>query len=452
MGVCALLLWAPLPAGSVTPAGQLVMRLAACGLLLLALAARPDPSRRSLLPVAALAAVAALGLVQSCPWPAGAAAVVSPEHARLAAQAATLTGAAAPPAFVALSLDAAAARSAALSWLAAALLLAVALVGGRRAAHRRWLLAALVTAALAQLGLGLLRLESSSAGGLAAVLLRPEGRLRGTFANPNHLSLLFELALVATAAWFWVELSRWWRGAGGGPLRALGALAVWTALLAGVVFTGSRAGLAAALVGTVAQAVAVPLAGRRRRAAAAVAIGLLLGLGVLFAAGSRGGIRRYQTVSVFESNLRSRLLLTVPALELWRRFPVTGTGLGTFEDAFPMAAPAELATMRWNRAHNDPLELLVTGGALGLALGLTMLAALLPPIWRGLRHGDGVEGRAAGLAAVGALAAAGLHELFDFGLVIPANALALLVILGSAAAAGWAVPERSSRRPRPARE
>ncbi|MFQ5349076.1 MAG: hypothetical protein ACE5EG_01390, partial [Thermoanaerobaculia bacterium] len=45
------------------------------------------------------------------------------------------------------------------------------------------------------------------------------------------------------------------------------------------------------------------------------------------------------------------------------------------------------------------------------------------------------EDRAAGLAAVGALTAAAFHEMFDFGLVIPANALALLVIVGSAAAA-----------------
>ncbi len=439
LGVCALLFWAPLPAGSVTPAGQLLFRSTACALFLLALAARPTGGPRPrLLPVAALAGIAALGLVQSCPWPAGAAAIASPEHARLAAQAAELTGATAPPSFVPLALDASVARGAALSWLASAALLAAVMVGGRRSVHRRWLLSALVAAAMIQLGWGLARLQLSSPGGLAAVLLRPEGRLRGTFANPNHLSLLFEIAMAAVAAWAWVELSRRRRAAGSRRVRALLPPLVWLALLAGVVLTGSRAGLAAAVLATLVQAAALPLAGRGRRAGLALALLLVVGLGALAALGSGLEIRRYATVSLFETNLRSRLLLAAPALDLWRRFPVTGTGLGTFEDAFPAVAPSELTPVLWNRAHNDPLELLVTGGVVGFALGLLVLAALLPPIWRALRDGDGLEDRAAGLAAVGALAAAGLHELFDFGLVIPANSLALLAVLGAAAAASLA--------------
>ena len=437
LAICVLLLWAPLPAGSVTPAGQLTFRLMACGLFLLTMAARAGRQHRpGMLPAVALSAVAALGFVQSCPWPAGVAAVVSPEHARLSAAAAELGGAPAPPSFVRLSLDAAVARSAALSWLANAALLAAAVVAGRRARHRRWLLAALATAAIGQIGFGLLRLQTESAGGLAAVLLRPEGRLRGSFANPNHLALLLEIAMVAVAAWGWFELSSLRRA--GARRRAVALLPpmLWLILAAGVVLTGSRAGLAAALLGTLVQAAALPLAGRGRRAGLAVALVSVLGLAALAGLGTKLEIRRYATVSIFETNLRSRVLVAAPALRLWRRFPVTGTGLGTFEDAFPAVATAELAPVHWNRAHNDPLELLVTGGAVGFALGLLVLAGLLPPIWRSWRHGGGVEERAAGLAALGALAAAGLHELLDFGLVIPANALALLTVLGSAAAVG----------------
>jgi O-antigen ligase len=136
------------------------------------------------------------------------------------------------------------------------------------------------------------------------------------------------------------------------------------------------------------------------------------------------------------------MLVVQASLELWRRFPVTGTGLGTFEDAFPAVAPAGLTKVVWNRAHNDPVELLVTGGVAGLGLGMLAMASLLWPIWRLTRHCPRSEDRAAGLAALGALGAAGFHELLDFGLVIPANHLALLVILGSAAAA--LSPPRSS--------
>lgn len=442
-GLCALLLWAPLPAGSVTPAGQLAFRLAVCAVFLLALPALARPPRRLLLPVLALAGIGALGLVQSCSWPAAAAAVVSPRHARLANEAARVLETP-PPSFLPLALNGATARSAALSWLAAAALLATAGAAGRRAAHRRWLFGALMAAALAQLMIGLARLHAASPGGLFEVLLRPEGRLRGTFANPNHLSLLFEIAMAGAAAWLWLELHhRRSRASGWG--RPVLALAVWLALAGGVVLTGSRAGLVAALVGTVAQIAAVLLAAGRRRAVAGAALALLLGVAGLALASGKLGVQRYETVSLFEDNLRSRLAVTAPAIELWRRFPLTGTGLGTFEDAFPLTAPAGLSSVLWNRAHNDPLELLVTGGAIGLGLGLVAFAALLAPIRRGLRSSVGAPRRAAAVAASGAVAAAGLHELLDFGLVIPANALALLVVLG-VAVGGWP-PEPSAGRP-----
>ena len=452
----ALLFAAALPAGSVQPAAQLALRLAALGLFASTLfgpRGRRFPFR--LLPGAALAGVALLGLLQSCSWPAGVVAAISPEHLQLRRQAAALAGGEpglsgpqAGPRAVPLSLDAYASRSAALSWLANAALLVVALVGGRKRRHRRWLLAALVGAAVVQIGLGLWRLETSSTGGLLAVALRPVGRLRGTYANPNHLSLLLEIALAAVAAWAWVELARLRRRATArGLLRGLLPPLIWLTLFAGVVLTGSRAGLAAALAGTAVQLAALPLAGRGRRAAPIAALALVLVLVALAGLGGRE-IRRYATVSIYESNLRSRLLVLEPSLELWKDFPLTGTGLGTFQDAFPLVAPAALGSELWNRAHNDPLELLVTGGLVGLGLGLVALAALLGPIWRRLRDGPELEDRAVGLAAVGALGAAGLHELLDFGLVIPANALALLVVLGAAAAA----PDDPSAPLAPARE
>ena len=52
-----------------------------------------------------------------------------------------------------------------------------------------------------------------------------------------------------------------------------------------------------------------------------------------------------------------------------------------------------------------------------------------------LNDGEGSEERAAGIAAAGALVTVGLHSFVDFGLTMPANALALAVLLGAAAAA-----------------
>ena len=434
MLLAALLFWAPLPFGSVTPAGTLGFRVAAFGLLAMAVTAWRRPRARSpILAIASLAGIAVLGLVQSCGWPAGLGAAVSPEHARLYREAAVAAPGAAVPSFVPLTLDPARSRSAALSWLAAAALLTAALAAGRRPRHRRWLLASLGAAALIQIIVGALALAQSSPHGLA-VLLRAEGRLRGTLANPNHLSLLFEMTMAAVAAWGWWELNRASSPLGGRLLRFLAPLSIWLILLAGVVRTGSRVGLIAAAFGLATQAAAMMIAGRGRRIAAPL-LAFLMMLGALTAFGSRLEMRRFENASIYEDNLRSRLLAASASLRLWSRFPVTGTGLGTFEEAFPAVAPPALTRVNWNRAHNNPVELLVTAGLVGLALGALALAAVLLPILRLIRWAAPDEDRAAGLAALGALGAAGFHELLDFGLVVPANHLALLVILGAAVAA-----------------
>jgi hypothetical protein len=59
---------------------------------------------------------------------------------------------------------------------------------------------------------------------------------------------------------------------------------------------------------------------------------------------------------------------------------------------------------------------------------LTVLSRLTGIHLRGYR----TEDRAAALAAIGALLAVTFHEMFDFGTTIPANALALAVIVGAA--------------------
>ena len=435
LALAALVFWAPLPAASVTPAAELVYRLAAFGLLGLALASAPKPWRWPELPAPlALAAVAALGLVQSLPWPAFLVGVFSRWHLSHYQLAGGMVEGNSEPAWVPLSLDVAVTRSSAVAWCAAAALLAVVLVVGRRSRHRRWLLFGLVGASLLQIAIGLVRLERAFPEGLGAVLLRPWGRLQGSYANPNSLSFLLEMCLVAVAGWCWyalgraVKARRWW-----GLLPPAG---IWLVLFAAIALTGSRAGLAAAVFATVVQAAVLPALGRARLAALVLALVVVVGLAGLLVVGTQMEIGRYETVSLFEDNLRSQLLMIGPCLELWGRFPLTGTGLGTFQDAFPLVAPAELAPTLWNRAHNDPLELLVTGGLIALALAALAVLALLWQIWRSMRPGRRAEERAVVLAALGALAAAGLHELLDFGLVMPANALALLAIVGSAAAIG----------------
>ena len=111
-----------------------------------------------------------------------------------------------------------------------------------------------------------------------------------------------------------------------------------------------------------------------------------------------------------------------------------GTGVGTFQDAFPMVQPAGLAGT-WSHLHSDWLELLITTGVVGTALVGVGVTALAVRLSRVLRRGHRSEDRAAALAALGAIAALAIHETLDFGLTIPANAFTLAILCGAAAGA-----------------
>ena len=52
-------------------------------------------------------------------------------------------------------------------------------------------------------------------------------------------------------------------------------------------------------------------------------------------------------------------------MPMLRDFALTGSGFGSFEEVFPRFQPAG-SVARWNRAHNDYLEVLVEGGRLKL--------------------------------------------------------------------------------------
>jgi len=148
-----VLLWAPLPFGGVTPwAVASLQILAFLALVLAALASRPTELRPVLLPAAALAGVALLGLLQSLSWPAGLVAVLSPGHAELARGVASLPGVDGGAAH--LSLAPAASRSAALVWAAMAAALLAGGAAGLRRTYRRWLAGAVLAGGIFQVLLG----------------------------------------------------------------------------------------------------------------------------------------------------------------------------------------------------------------------------------------------------------------------------------------------------------
>lgn len=446
--VALLVLAAPWRFGGVTPLAAALLDAGFAAAFAIAVTVSPslERGRPVTVPAAALLLLATLGFAQSLAWPPGLAGAVSPEHLRLRSEAAAaLEGAGAAPeprAPVPLSLAPEVSRRSAWRFAALGLAFVAAALAGAQRPGRRIVVAAVLLAAVGQVLYGVPRWLAGAAT-LLGVEVRSPGRLRGTFINPNHFAEYLEIALAVAFAWGWWSVHR---AAREGQrletrvVRVVGPLAVWLALFAALAFTGSRAGLLAAAGATLVQALLVaaarPRAGLMRRVAlaGAGAVVLAAGFGLALLIGSQGGVGRIAATSAYEVSANVRFEVARAALELWTRFPLLGTGLGTFFDAFPLVQPAGEA-LTWRHAHNDPVELLVTTGLAGAALFVVGLAALLARLVGVLRRGLRTEDRALAVAALGALAGVGLHETVDFGLTIPAVAFTLVALLGAAAAA-----------------
>ncbi len=441
-GLLALLAWAPLPFGSVTSEAAAALAIGALLVAALALAGEPRPlPGGSGIAAGALVAVALLGAAQGIPLPSPVARALSSEHSRVALQSHALRGGEGA-AGVALSIEPGLSRQTAIAFLLpAAALVAAALLGQSRRA-RRAMLGVLVASGLFQVLYGAQQWFARATTIWGVKVPDPAYRLRGSFVNPNHLALYLELAVTAAFAWFWWSLRRASRESSAeGRLAAVAPAALaWFSLFVGLAFTSSRMGLLAALAGMLAQLVAIAFSGKRRLAAGA-SVAILAALVAVGAWSFRTGFGRLLATGSDASlsfSLRGQSMAA--ALRLWQRFPLAGAGLGTFRDGYPLVETRELRGDLWH-AHSDWLELAATGGTLALAIVGIGLALVLRRLWAIWRRDDlRSEDRAPALAALGALAAVGVHELVDFGLTMPANAFSLAVVCGAALAAGSLSP------------
>jgi len=130
-----------------------------------------------------------------------------------------------------------------------------------------------------------------------------------------------------------------------------------------------------------------------------------------------------------EASYRYRLMIWKAASENLKDFRWLGSGLGTFEDSFaPFTPPG--ASRRWDRAHNDYLQLVWETGLAGGLLALIGAAVYVRRYWwpavRSRPHA--LDLLRLGVAA--ALMSIALHSFVDFNLQIGANGFLFALLAG----------------------
>ncbi|HWE50770.1 MAG TPA: O-antigen ligase family protein [Bryobacteraceae bacterium] len=269
----------------------------------------------------------------------------------------------------------------------------------------------------------------------------------GTWVNSDHFSGFLEMVLPlaltgAFAAWNSGVLRR--EPAGGKTLKAAAALMVAAIGLSAIVVSVSRAGFVSAIVSLVAiSLIRLFAAGARSPAMVHIPASarIAAGIGVLVAASAAilllptdELINRFALATASTQNVSGEI-----RLELWRdttkmisAYPLTGSGLGTFESGlmlFKTAAPMNTA----DYAHNDYLQATAEAGIVAVLAGLIWVALVLTRAVRGVLSWENAPNHYLALGAAGSMIAILVHSLVDFNLYIPANQMVFAWICGIAA-------------------
>jgi O-antigen ligase len=260
----------------------------------------------------------------------------------------------------------------------------------------------------------------------------------GTYTNRNHLAGLLEMALPVSLALLAVTVGqsrpqhssssrhrrtfRQWLArfsvARLNQAALYGAAAL--AILLGLIFTRSRAGVSLAMLGILLATVtfSTRLGGRNvygligTFTAIGISLASLIGLAPIWS--------RFTLQDPMEDG---RWLIFDATVQAIGEFFPLGSGAGTLENVLQRFHPASFLGFTIDRAHNDYLEWLLEFGLIAALLVAVWLMLYLRQWGRVWKRGEWTPLRFAQAGAGIALLLMMLHSLVDFNLRIPANAV-----------------------------
>lgn len=284
---------------------------------------------------------------------------------------------------------------------------------------------------------GLAQLAGGGRGPLYFYDVTNHGSPVGLFANRNHQAVLLALAWPMLAVWVGMGQRRDVMSVrDGGVARLLAAGGLALLILPLILATGSRAGLILLVPSMVAAVFILPrstvaqIPRKWRLAGAAIAlVALVTTVAAAMLLSRDEALERAGATTLSEE---TRLSYVPPVLEIVKAFFPVGTGWGTFDPVFRVYEPESILSPTYlNHAHNDLLELVMTGGIAALAVLIVFLVWIASAALRTIRKGAaGTSRRFAclGLAMIVILLAA---SVVDYPLRTPLMAALL------ATACGW---------------
>ena len=253
------------------------------------------------------------------------------------------------------------------------------------------------------------------------------GFVIGTFISRNELAYFLELSILLALglamgihmreprarSWKNILTESFWKPV----LPGFTAVTLAIALL----LTGSRGGILSCGGGLISMA-ALFLTKKQMRPASLKILGVAM---IIFVYGLGVGLERTAARFGQDGDLGHRLDIAESVLPMIADYSMSGVGMGAFNTAYsPYALPRYGGNVDVVHAHNDWVEIAAEMGLPGLVLcgsGFAWFMICCIRAWR-KRNDPVVLGTGAGIMA--GLISIALHSFFDFGMRVPANALA----------------------------
>jgi O-antigen ligase len=263
----------------------------------------------------------------------------------------------------------------------------------------------------------------------------------GPFVNNNHFAGWMLMALPLTIGLLSGGVARamrhvkptfrdrllWLSSPDASRLLMLAGAVLVTAL--SVMLTLSRSGIAAMLFALMVLAM---VAMRRQKGMARRTLVTCFVILVVIAIPAWAGVDRIAShFAETDWGLNNRWGAWLDALAVASRFPLTGTGLNTYNVAMISYQQHDLAHY-YNAAHNDYLQLTAEGGLLLTVPALLCVLAFTRLVWRRFKQETSTSGYWLRVGAVTGLCAVALQETVDFSLQMPGNAVLFAVLCGIA--------------------
>jgi tetratricopeptide (TPR) repeat protein len=271
------------------------------------------------------------------------------------------------------------------------------------------------------------------------------GAAFGPYVNRNHFAGLMEMVIPLSVGLGIYLLPSARRGGGFKAAasdllthmhanRLILTITGVTMMITALFLSLSRGGIVGLTVSMVFFGTMLSLRGSTRRKGWTIASIFLL---VLFSVGWFGWkpvVERFESTPIKEVSADFRVMNWKDSLEIAQKYPLFGTGLGTYEYVYPRYKTI-LSTERWEHAHNDYIEEAVELGLPGFAAAIYIVVSFYLLIIKSLRKRRSLGPRLLGIGGMAGITGILIHSFTDFNLHVGANGLFFAVLFGFSIAA-----------------